>query len=163
MDRYVVHFLRASLLWLAAGVSLGVAMAVHPAWQLYRTAHLHMLLLGFVMMMIAGVAYHVMPRFTATALYSPRLASIHFVVANVGLALLAGGFIVRFHVSAIATPMLALGGTLSALGAYMFGWNIWRTMDLAAASFSSLPAARPLTVLERSQLARSRDAAGRAS
>ncbi len=52
MDWFVNAFLKASLAWLAAGVSLGVAMAVHPAWAIYRAAHLHMNLLGFVAMMI---------------------------------------------------------------------------------------------------------------
>jgi cbb3-type cytochrome oxidase subunit 1 len=142
MDRYVVSFLRASLIWLGAGVSLGVAMAVHPAWVIYRTAHLHMLLLGFVTMMISGVAYHVLPRFAAAPLHSPRLAAIHFVIANVGVALLAGGFIVRFHSSVIAMPMLAAGGVLSAAGAFALAWNLWRTLDRAAVPPSQLATIR---------------------
>jgi cbb3-type cytochrome oxidase subunit 1 len=142
MDRYVVSFLRASLIWLGAGVSLGVAMAVHPAWVIYRTAHLHMLLLGFVTMMISGVAYHVLPRFAAAPLHSPRLAAIHLVVANVGVAVLAGGFIVRFSSTARAMPMLAAGGVLSAAGAFALAWNLWRTLDRAAVPPSQLAAIR---------------------
>jgi cbb3-type cytochrome oxidase subunit 1 len=64
MDWFVKAFLKASMFWLALGVTLGVAMGVRPAWSIYRAAHLHMLLLGFVGMMIFGVAYHVVPRFT---------------------------------------------------------------------------------------------------
>lgn len=143
MDRYVVSFLRASLIWLGAGVSLGVAMAVHPAWEIYRTAHLHMLLLGFVTMMISGVAYHVLPRFAAAPLHSPRLAAIHLVLANVGVALLAGGFIVRFSSTAIAMPMLAAGGVLSAAGAFALAWNLWRTLDRAAVPPSQLATMKP--------------------
>jgi cbb3-type cytochrome oxidase subunit 1 len=149
MERYVLRFLRASLAWLAAGVSLGVAMAVHPAWVIYRTAHLHMLLLGFVVMMIAGVAYHVMPRFAATPLYSPRLATCHFVLANTGLALLAAGFVVRFHAATAGAWLLGIGGTLSAAGAYTLAWNLWRTLDRAAVAPSVLARpARPLQVAE---------------
>jgi len=142
MDRYVVSFLRASLIWLGAGVSLGVAMAVHPAWVIYRTAHLHMLLLGFVTMMISGVAYHVLPRFAAAPLYSPRLAAVHLVIANVGVAVLAGGFIVRFSSTALAMPMLAAGGVLSAAGAFALAWNLWRTLDRAAVPPSQLATIR---------------------
>jgi cbb3-type cytochrome oxidase subunit 1 len=138
MERYVLRFLRASLAWLAAGVSLGVAMAVHPAWVIYRTAHLHMLLLGFVVMMIAGVAYHVMPRFTASPLYSPRLAAWHFAASNLGLVLLASGFVVRFHVAVVGAWLLGVGGTLSAAGAYALAWNLWRTLDGAAVPPSEL-------------------------
>jgi hypothetical protein len=32
MEAYTTGFLRAALLWLVLGVSVGVAMAVHPAW-----------------------------------------------------------------------------------------------------------------------------------
>jgi cbb3-type cytochrome oxidase subunit 1 len=147
MERFVVRFLRASLAWLAMGVTLGVCMAVHPAWVIYRPAHLHMLLLGFVTMMIAGVAYHVLPRFAATPLHSPRVAGAHWVASNVGLVLLASGFIVRMHQAVTGAWLLGLGGTLSALGAYAMAWNLWRTLDHAAVPPARLMhTGRPLTV-----------------
>lgn len=151
MERYVLRFLRASLAWLAAGVSLGVAMAVHPAWAIYRTAHLHMLLLGFVVMMIAGVAYHVMPRFAATPLHSARLAGWHFILANGGLILLASGFIVRNHATVTGAWLLGIGGTLSAAGAYALAFNLWRTLDGAAVAPSILAPARPLRVVDQAR------------
>ena len=64
MQWFVKAFLKASLVWLSLGVTLGVAMAAHPTWTVYRPAHVHMTALGFVTMMIYGVAYHVVPRFT---------------------------------------------------------------------------------------------------
>ena len=77
VDWFARDFIRASLVWLVAAVSLAVAMAVYPPWTIYRTAHMHMALLGFVTMMIYGVAYHVIPRFTGQPLWSPRLPGIH--------------------------------------------------------------------------------------
>ena len=62
MDWFTKAFIKASLVWLALGVTAGVAMAIHAPWVIYRPAHLHMNLLGFVAMMIFGVAYHIMPR-----------------------------------------------------------------------------------------------------
>ena len=56
MEWFVKAFVKASLVWLALGVTLGVAMAAYPAWIIYRPAHMHMVLLGFVTMMIFGVA-----------------------------------------------------------------------------------------------------------
>src|SRR6476620_5609857 len=95
MDWFVRAFLKASLLWLGLGVTLGVAMAAHPAWSVYRTAHLHMNMLGFVTMMIYGVAYHVIPRFSGHALHSRRTAVVHVWLANAGLAGMVAGFAVR--------------------------------------------------------------------
>ena len=131
MDWFVKAFLKASLAWLGTGVALGVAMAVHPAWAVYRSAHLHMNLLGFVAMMIFGVAYHVIPRFTGHPLHSRRLAVVHWWLANGGLALFVAGFVMLPH-TAYGTPgrvVVAAGGLLSAGAAYAFIYNIWRTID----------------------------------
>ena len=129
MEWFVKAFLRASLTWLALGVTLGVAMAAHPAWAVYRTAHMHMLLLGFVTMMIFGVAYHVIPRFTGFPLYSRRAAGVHWWISNIGLALMVTGFISRVHVPVFGNPVLAAGGILAAGGAYTFAYVIWKTLD----------------------------------
>jgi cbb3-type cytochrome oxidase subunit 1 len=133
MDWFVKAFLKASLAWLALGVTLGVAMAAHPAWTVYRPAHVHMVLLGFVTMMIYGVAYHVIPRFSGNPLAARRLPGWHWWGANVGLLLMVAGFVLRPHLGAAATPVLAAGGTLAAAGAYAFAWIIWRTIDGPAA------------------------------
>lgn len=129
MEWHVRAFLKSSLAWLGIGVSLGVAMAAHPPWAVYRPAHYHANLLGFVAMMIFGVAYHVVPRFSGHALWRRELARAHVWVANAGLALMVVGFVLVAHAAPLATPLLALGGTLSALGAYAFIVNLWRTID----------------------------------
>lgn len=129
MDWYVRAFLKASLSWLALGVSLGVAMAAHPLWTVYRLVHVHMLLLGFVTMMIYGVAYHVVPRFAGFPLHSRRAAVWHWWISNAGLALMATGFAIRVHDASAGTTVLATGGALSALGAYIFVYLAWRTID----------------------------------
>ena len=129
MDWFVKAFLKASLLWLVLGVSLGVAMAVHPMWTVHRAAHMHIVLLGFVTMMIFGVAYHVIPRFAGHPLHSQRAAVWHWWASNVGLVLMVGGFMTRAYAWRVGTPLLATGGALSALGAYTFAYLAWRTID----------------------------------
>jgi cbb3-type cytochrome oxidase subunit 1 len=131
MDRFVTAFLKSSLVWLGLGVSAGVAIAIHPAWAVYRPAHLHMNLLGFVAMMIFGVALHVIPRFTGHPLHSRRLAMSQWWLANGGLAVFVAGFLLRPHASfgSLASALLAAGGALSAAAAYAFIYNLWRTID----------------------------------
>ena len=131
MEWFVGAFIRASVAWLAVGVTLGIAMAVNQPWTIYRTAHIHINVLGFVAMMIFGVGYHVLPRIAGRLLVQPRLASAHWWLANIGLALLAAGFMLRPHGLAIAPAALAGGAALSAAGAYAFAWNIWRTLAAA--------------------------------
>ncbi|MEP6591391.1 MAG: hypothetical protein ABJC19_09435 [Gemmatimonadota bacterium] len=125
-------------------------MAMHPAWVAYRPAHLHMMLLGFVTMMIAGVGYHVIPRFASTPLHSIKMAQAHVWLANAGLALMATGFVLRVHVSQAGTWCLVLGGTLSAAGIYLFAWNLWRTLDAVVGPAELMARARaPIVAVPR--------------
>lgn len=129
MEPFVRNFIRASLAWLGAGVLLGVSMAWWPAQALvYRPAHAHANLLGFVSMMIFGVAYHVIPRFAGSPLRSRQLAFVHLWIANLGLAGLAGGWILRVWVGPWGEALVRVGGGLSAVGAFLFIYNIWRTL-----------------------------------
>lgn len=147
MDWFVKAFLRASLAWLSLGVTVGLAMAAHPAWTIYRPAHAHMMLLGFATMMIFGVAYHVIPRFTGHPLHSRRAPGAHWWLANAGLVLMVAGFALRAHAAPLATPVLATGGALAAAGAYTFAYVMWRTIDgprrAAKPVSSAAPARRP--------------------
>src|SRR5678815_2652084 len=125
MDWSVKAFIKSSVTWLALGVTLGLAMAVHPVWVIYRPAHMHMVMLGFVTMMIFGVAYHVIPRFVGVPLHSKRAAGWHWWMANAGLLLMVAGFVVRARSGAVTTFLLSAGGVLSALGAYTFAYILW--------------------------------------
>ena len=129
MDWFVKAFIKTSLVWLTLGVTLGVAMAAHPAWTIYRPAHLHMLVLGFVTMMIYGVAYHVVPRFAGSPLYSHSAPVWQWFASNIGLACMCVGFGLRAIGMTAGTAVLATGGALSAAGAYTFAYVIWRTLD----------------------------------
>jgi cbb3-type cytochrome oxidase subunit 1 len=131
MDSFAKTFIRASLLWFIAGITLGVAMAIHPAWAVYRPAHAHMNLVGFVVGMIFGVGYQILPRFFGHPIHSRGLASAHVWLANVGLSLLVIGFLLAPSIGPRSVPVTATGGSLWALGAYGFAYNMWRTFDAA--------------------------------
>jgi cbb3-type cytochrome oxidase subunit 1 len=132
MDAYVRWFIRSSLVWLGAGVVLGTWMAVDPAAGIYRPAHMHTTLLGFVSMMIFGVAYHVLPRFTGSPLRSTRAALVHVVLANAGLGLMVAAWLLRAAWAPVAV-LLPVGAVLSGVGAFLFIGNIWLTMNGAGA------------------------------
>lgn len=127
MDWFVRRFIRASLAWLALGITLGLCMAAHPAWIIYRPAHVHMNLVGFVSMMIFGVAYHVVPRFTGNPLASRTLPGYHWWFSNLGLAGMTTGFVLQPHAGMHGAVFLVAGGVLETIGAYLFVYNVWRT------------------------------------
>jgi cbb3-type cytochrome oxidase subunit 1 len=150
MDPFVKAFVRASLVWLGVGVTIGVSMAFWPAAALvYRPAHIHANLLGFVSMMIFGVAYHVMPRFTGHPLHSRKAAMAHLWVANVGLLLLVVGWIARVWLPESGTLLVRSGAAVSAVGAFLFIHNLWRTLGPLRPAVRPDDARRPLRTASR--------------
>jgi hybrid cluster-associated redox disulfide protein len=101
MDRTTRAFVFASLVYLVAGAVLGTLMAVIPQMRVgLLFTHVHLLLAGFMAMMIFGVGYFILPRFVGRGLQWPSMVPAHFWLANVSLIGLA-----------VARPMQALTGS----------------------------------------------------
>jgi cbb3-type cytochrome oxidase subunit 1 len=147
MDWFVRAFLKASLSWFSLAILVGLTMALVPTLTVYRTAHLHIALLGFVTQMIYGVALHVVPRFFGQPLVLRRAAEVQFWCAQIGLVALASGFAVRVHGIGVAPVLLAVGGLLSAVGAGCFVVNLWLTIDASPMSAVRARGGRSLTTM----------------
>lgn len=134
MDWFVRAFIKSSLVWLSCAVLVALSMAFVPTLVVYRTAHLHLGLLGFVTQLIYGVALHVIPRFFGQPLVYRRLGAVQFWTAEIGVAALVTGFFLRVHGVSIASALIAAGGLASAIGAGCFVVNMWRTIDASPMS-----------------------------
>lgn len=94
MPRLSQLIIRAALLWLAAGATLGGLMLLNKGWPLLpwvwalRTAHVHMLLMGWTVQFAWGVAFWILPRLDAGgARGDTRLVWIAYVALNSAVAL----------------------------------------------------------------------------
>lgn len=121
MDPLARRFVAAALAWLLLGTALGLALALPLARQHLPpggnplAAHAHRQLYGFVtMMMIFGIAFHVLPRFEGRPLPRPRLVAWQFLAANAGLALFTAGQLLGLEAA------VAAGGMLMAAGVVLF-------------------------------------------
>jgi len=86
MDKYPRLFIKAGLMYALLGAALGVTIAVDPSLAVrLRFVHIHVNLLGFMTMMVAGVAFHVLPRFSARKLPWPAGMKYQFILQNTGL------------------------------------------------------------------------------
>ncbi len=151
MSFAVRGFLRSAVVWLLVGLVLGVVMGFAPGrTALYRAAHLHALLPGFVLFMIFGVGYHVLPRFAGRNLRWPRLPTVHLGVANGGVLLLVAGLLARVHAPppglagawrAFVGVALPLGGILYLAGALFFALVTWNLTE--APSWNAAPGPSP--------------------
>jgi len=85
MDRFVKNFIVMSIVYLAVASFLGIVMLGHPSLMHLKFVHSHLNMLGWVSMMIFGVGYHILPRFTGKPLHSPKMGELQFWLANIGL------------------------------------------------------------------------------
>lgn len=117
-------FIIMGLLYALVGGLLGIVWLAAPATipgNIPRL-HGHVMLLGFVAMLIYGVGLHVLPRFSGRPLYSERLANWQFYSANLGLWLLAAGWLL------LNRPLLVAGGGVAWLGFALFSFNVLMTV-----------------------------------
>ena len=96
MPPIVRRYIKTSFLFLVAGLLLGgyillaeFAVGRYPP-RLFITAHVHLLLVGFMLMIVMGVATWVFPRAGRDdARYRPALAEAVYWIMTIGTALRA--------------------------------------------------------------------------
>ena len=132
MDKSTVWFLYMSLTYLAAGAILGVVMIFMPSTTgaVYR-AHGHVNLVGWVSMMIFGVAYHILPRFSGRPVKYPKLIWPHFWLTNVGLVGMGTAWVMATSGSKAWEHMAGLFGLAIAVGIGLFIYNMLGTIQMA--------------------------------
>jgi hypothetical protein len=84
--------------------------------------HGHIMLLGLILMMIYGIALHVLPRFGGFPLYSERMADWQLYLANAGLPLMIVGWL------NMVDGWIIAGGILSYAAVLLFGLNMILTV-----------------------------------
>ncbi len=112
-------------MYLVIGTTIGVIMGFgySQGWGgTLRATHAHINLLGWVSMLMFGVAYHIIPRFHGKMLHSDKLSIVHFWMANAGLI---GLGVFLYWPSDIG---LAIFGSIWAISAYIFAYNMLKTM-----------------------------------
>ncbi|AZH25489.1 hypothetical protein [Haloplanus aerogenes] len=119
--------------FLLAGAAVGVVDALWAVPGLARLAHLHLLLVGFVCLTIAGAMTQFVPVWSGTALHSRGLARAQLWLVASGLV----GFVAALLTNRLVG--LPLFGGLVLAGFWTFAYNVGRT----------LATARPLDVTER--------------
>ncbi|RJQ14763.1 MAG: hypothetical protein C4560_11705 [Nitrospiraceae bacterium] len=131
MEPTIAWYLRMSVIYFVAGAVIGFIMILSPdSAGHYISVHAHFNLLGFMSMMIYGVGYHILPKFSGRQMYSPLIMRIQFWVANAGLLGMALGWPLRSRgdVLNLAGPVLIIASLLSLLAVVLFAFNMLKTI-----------------------------------
>jgi hypothetical protein len=107
-------FILSALAYSLLGALLGLVWLAHPGLIPGNVPriHGHLMLLGFVTMMIYGVGLHVLPRFSGRPLYSERLANVQLWLANLGLWAMVAGWFLWHNLTVSAGGLLAWGAMI---------------------------------------------------
>ncbi len=129
MSKTSLGFIFSGLIYLVIGVTLGVIFLIVPETRALRPVHTHLNLVGFVVFLIFGIGYHILPRFRGNPLFSERLAWWQFWLANVGLV----GLVIFMGIGVYTSfnglvIMQVIFGSILVLSIYLFVYNMMKTL-----------------------------------
>ena len=133
MPPLVRRYVKTSFVFLALGLLIGGYITVgefvvnrYPP-RLFITAHVHLLLVGFMLMVVMGVATWMFPRPARDDVrYRPELAEAVYWVMTVSTAVRATAELTAPFTSGIVPRLaIAAGGIGQLVGALLFVINMW--------------------------------------
>lgn len=133
MPALVRRYIKTAFAFLVVGLLLGTWILVgefvvgaYPP-RLFITAHVHLLLVGFMLMLVMGVATWMFPRPARDdRRYRPGLAEVVYWIMTLATALRAAGEVTTGIVGLPALPTLVVVGGLGQLvGTVLFVVNMW--------------------------------------
>ncbi len=129
MSKVTVWFIRCAMIYFVIAILLGIHMSAAGPVYPYLQIHTHFNLLGWMSMMIFGVAYHILPRFSGRQLWSEKLAYASLYITNIGLLGMALGWILTAKGSGSAVHTLF--SVVEGLGIFCFIVNMFKTVKAA--------------------------------
>ena len=129
MSFITVWFIRCAMVYFMLAMLLGVLMSVAGPIYPYMPIHVHFNLLGWMSMMVYGVGYHILPRFSGKQLWSDRLSIWQLWLSNIGLVGMAAGWAIR---GAYGNPFVLFAfSVVEAVSVVFFALNMLLTVQMA--------------------------------
>jgi cbb3-type cytochrome oxidase subunit 1 len=113
-----IRLIKISVVYFAIGVCLGLYMSISHSFTL-TPVHVHINLLGWTALTLAGILYHLFPQTAST-----KLAKTHFWLHNIGLPLMMGGLAFVVNGKTALIPVTAAGGTIVTISILIFAINM---------------------------------------
>ncbi|ARI76153.1 cytochrome-c oxidase [Halobacillus mangrovi] len=118
-----IIMIKISSVYFAIGVAIGYYMSIVHDYAL-TPVHVHINLLGWTALMLAGIIYHLFPDLGAS-----KLATFHFWFHNIGLPIMMMGL---FFTIALETeglvPIIATGASLTVIGIFLFVFHVVKNL-----------------------------------
>ncbi|WP_204555921.1 cytochrome-c oxidase [Bacillus ectoiniformans] len=118
-----IKLIKISSVYFAIGTLLGYYMSVVHSYEL-TGVHVHINLLGWTALTLAGILYHLFPSLTFG-----KLAGVHFWLHNIGLPVMMVCLTMLLTTKNEAwTAEVAAGATLTVIGILVFTVNVLKNL-----------------------------------
>ncbi|MEH7116339.1 cytochrome-c oxidase [Neobacillus vireti] len=117
-----VKLIKISVVYFVIGVLIGMYMSMTEDFD-FKAVHVHIILLGWMSMALAGLIYVGFPKAAETT-----LAKVHFWIHNISLPIMMIGLALLISGVENAGPAVAVGGTLMVIGIIVFAINILKNV-----------------------------------
>ncbi|GIK56456.1 MAG: hypothetical protein HND44_24345 [Chloroflexi bacterium] len=128
MPRLSLWIIRAALVYLLLGITIGSLLLAHKGIPFYPLlwgwlpAHIELLLMGWIVQLTLGVAFWILPRYWQRPRRpSEQYARIAFVLLNVGIWLVVAGTTFRAGVWVLFVGRLVEMGAVLFFAAHAWG------------------------------------------
>ena len=119
MPRISEYYFRTAILFLIAGISIGIHMSISQNHNVIG-AHAHINLLGWVTSALFGGYYALNP-----AKAAGRLPMIQYVVYVIGVALMGVSLYLLLAGNTAMEPVVAVASLITFAGVLLFAWVVW--------------------------------------
>lgn len=131
MPLLIRRYIKTAFAFLVLGLLTGAVIMVaqnllgRPVPPLLIVAHVHVLLVGFVLLLIMGVATWMFPRpAQGDPRYRPELAGAIYWIMTLATVLRFAAEVVAAYRPGLR-PLIALGGLGQVLAGFLFVYNMW--------------------------------------
>lgn len=129
MDKFARRFIIMSILYLGIAAVVGVVMLGGIGMSAWKFVHSHLMMLGWVSMMIYGVGYHILPRFMGRPLYSRKMGDVQFWLANIGLVAMLFFYTLNvYQPSSLLIRLAVYAGIVEGASIFLFFYNMLMTL-----------------------------------
>ncbi|MBI2303616.1 MAG: DUF1858 domain-containing protein [Chloroflexi bacterium] len=135
VERGYEVFVRAAYLWLVVATLMSVGYTIYSGVTGNQVTHSlvgayrHALTVGFITMMIFGMAHRILPVFGGVRLYNRGFMMAAFILLNLGNGLRVVSQPLADIFGGVFFPIMGSSGFIELLATVFFGYNIWRTID----------------------------------
>ncbi|MBI2954844.1 MAG: NnrS family protein [Chloroflexi bacterium] len=136
VDQGYEKYIRAAFVWLLLAVTMSFGYSVYrfvtgaDVDSAYIGAYRHALTVGFISLMILGMASRLVPVFAGDKLHSSRLLNATFILVNAGNVMRVLSEPLAREFGGVFFVTMGISGFIQLAGLALFGYNIWQTMRL---------------------------------